>query len=150
MSPIAETGAIAYTKYFWYAMIVWLFEYLNLPALQLQILWIQIIFEIFSIWLKNSKIPWKVTTKDYILWEMWLFLVIFSLALMIKNTGLAPNSYLSGILSLLIMAKVYNITHNVYSYRIWKEVNSKDAINMVIWFLWEQLLSFIKNKVWKK
>ena len=154
MSPIAETGAIAYTKYFWYAMIVGLFEYLNIKDTQIYILSILMILDTISWVLKQHKLDPKHITS-YNMWQglvkkLLTFMFFLSIALMLKWLEIDWWTYIKWILGILIVAETYSIAQNIYIYRTWEKVQEYDAVSIIIKFIWEQLLSLINKYIWKK
>ena len=125
MSPIIETGGIAYVKYFWYIIWIWLFEYLNIPQEQLTILSILMSIDLLTWILKQKRID-KSNITSYWIWQgvikkILTIVLLLSIALMCKDLSLNTGTLLKRAFSTLIVAETYSITQNIYIYRTWKK-----------------------------
>lgn len=141
--------AITYAKYSWYASALIVFEFLDIPQMQVWILWCLMILDFITGVCKQFRLDRKLITS-YRAWlwamkKMWTFILIISLALVLKALELEAGWYLKASISILIMAEFYSIIQNIYTLRTWKIVPEFDAISIFLRMLWE----FVKAKIEK-
>jgi phage-related holin len=141
--------AITYTKYSWYASTLIVFEFLDIPQMQVWILWCLMILDFITWVCKQFRLDRKLITS-YRAWlwamkKMGTFIIIASLALVLKALELEAEWYLKASVSILIMAEFYSIIQNIYTLRTWKIVPEFDAISIFLRMLWE----YVKSKIEK-
>lgn len=153
MSSEAIT-VVTTAKYTWYASALIVFEYLNIPQIQIGILWILMIFD-FMTWVgKQFRLDKKqITSHQAWLWLMkkiWSFILIFSLALVLKAMELEADWYIKWAISILIVAEFYSIIQNLYTMRTWKIVAEFDAISIFLKMMWDFVKKQIENTLSNK
>jgi len=141
--------AITTAKYTWYASALMIFEYLDIPQMQIWILAILMIFDFFT-WVAKQ---FRVNRKDITSHRAWLwvmkktssFIIIMSLALVIKAMWLEADWYVKWVIWILIMAEFYSIIQNVYTLRTWVVLPEFDAISILLKKIWD----LVKNQIEK-
>jgi phage-related holin len=143
--------AITYTKYSWYASTLIVFEFLDIPQMQVWILWCLMILDFITWVCKQFRLDRKLITS-YRAWlwamkKMGTFIIIASLALVLKALELEAEWYLKSSVSILVMAEFYSIIQNIYTLRTWKIVPEFDAISIFLRMLWEHVKSKIEKAI---
>lgn len=142
-------------KYTWYASAFIVFEFLDIPQMQIWILGALMVFDfITGVWKQFRLNRRLITSHEAWLWLMkkiWSFILIFSLALVIKWMELEADWYVKWAISILIVAEFYSIIQNIYIMRTWKVVAEFDAISIFLKLLWEfvrkRIEKFLSNKI---
>lgn len=141
-------------KTIWYISWMWIFAYLNIQETQIFILAVFMIMDIITWILKQWGIdPKKISSDKLTRWvikKILTMMFLFSFALMFKWVWIDGWTYITAVLSVLIMSEFYSNTQNIYSFRTWKNVEEYDVISLIIKYIWEQLITIIEKHIWKK
>ncbi len=141
-------------KTVWYISWMWIFAYLNIQETQIFILAVFMIMDIVTWILKQWGIdPKKISSEKLTRWvikKILTMMFLFSFALMFKWVWIDGGTYITAVLSVLIMSEFYSNTQNIYSFRTWKNVEEYDVISLIIKYIWEQLITIIEKHIWKK
>lgn len=131
-----------------------IFAYLNMQEMQVFVLTVFMIMDIITGILKQRGIdPKKISSEKLTRWiikKILTMMFLFSFALMFKWIWIDWGTYITAVLSLLIMSEFYSNTQNIYSFRTWKNIEEYDVISLIIKYIWEQLITIIEKHIWKK
>lgn len=135
------------TMYSIYASLIALFEFLWLPAFQVWVLWILMIFDVITWVLKQWRIkPQEITSNRLTTWvlaKILTLICVILIALCIKAVwfDFVEKNYLQIALSFLIWWELYSVIANTISFKTKKDFGEFDAITVFLsWFA-----SIIKN-----
>lgn len=147
-------SSIWWYKILWYISIAGIFQYLQLSEIQVFILSVMMVIDTITWVLKQYRLDPKLISSHW-LWggvikKILTIMFLFSFALMFKWIWIDWKTYITSILSILIVSEFYSTTQNIYSFRTWQKVQEYDAISVIIKYIWDMLLEFIENKIWKK
>ena len=139
------------TKYSWYLSCAVVFEFLAIPQMQIIILsYLMIIDFILWVWKQFRLDRKQITSHNAWLWlskKICTFILVISIALLLKWLELEPTMYIKAAISILISAEFYSIIQNIYTIRTWKVVAEYDAISIFLKTLWEIIKKFIEKLI---
>lgn len=144
------------TMYSIYASLIALFEFLWLPAFQVGVLWILMIFDVIT-WVLKQRIikPQNITSNRLTVWilaKILTLICVLLIALCIKAVwfDFAEKNYLQIALSFLIWWELYSVIANTISFKTKKDFGEFDAITVFLsWFanlIKEYLHNFFEHK----
>lgn len=147
MQNESMSSFIAWAKLFGYFLSVAIFDYLDIPQDQFYILWSLMVIDTIT----GVAKAWRLNAVQITSHTMWLgvvkklltLLLILSLALATKWVGLQMVHLLSGTLWILIIAELYSIIQNIYTFRTGVLLPEYDAISIVL----KKLGDFMKRKI---
>lgn len=137
---MGETG-IKYTMYWIYASLIALFEFLDLPAFQVGVLGILMIFDVLTGLLKQRRInPQDITSNRLttgVLAKILTLVCVILIALCIKAVWFEfiQKDYIKIALAFLIWWELYSVIANTISFKTKKDFWEFDAITVFLsWF----------------
>lgn len=146
MSNTTTIADIKTAGYIWFA---WFMQYLSIPQEQLTILAMVMIIDVISGIAKQYTIsPRDISSRALslgIVKKLVLFIVLISIALGIKWVGLDANTYISTILSVLILSEVYSTIQNTYTIRTGKHLTEYDVISVLLKLIWSKIEQLLLN-----
>lgn len=147
-------STITATKYSGYIWGIAIFQFLGIPQMQIAILWVLMIFDFFTgVWKAYRLNKQEITSHSAWLGAMkkvWTFILIFSLALVMKALELEPDWYIKTVISILIMSEFYSIIQNLYAMRTGKVIPEFDAISLLLKFIWEWVKNWLEKNLTNK
>lgn len=123
-------------KIAWYLWAIALFEYLNIPQMQVLILSsLMMIDFITGIWKQYRVDPRQITSHGAwvgMMKKVYALITVLAIALVFKGIGLDGSWWVKWILSVFIMSEWYSIVQNTYAVRTGIVLPEYDAISLVL------------------
>lgn len=143
----ATTSAVATAKIAWYLSAATIFAYLDIPQEQIVILGALMVID-FLTWVgKQFRLdPKKITSHAAwigVIKKVATLIAVFSVAFVLKGNHIDGDTYLGGILGILIMAEGYSVIQNVYAIRTGEILPEFDAISLML----KGFSEFLKSKI---
>ncbi len=141
-------------KIFWYAAIIYAFDFLDIQSAQVTILSVMMIIDTISWIAKQHKLDRSKLSSHWawqgVMKKILTMMFLFSFALMFKWIEIDGSTYLKWVLSILIVSEFYSIVQNIYSFRTWNKVTEYDVVSVLLRYIGDALINIIEDKIWKK
>jgi phage-related holin len=148
------TSAVATAKLAGYLSAATVFAYLDIPQEQIAILGVLMVID-FLTWVgKQFRLdPKKITSHAAwigVIKKIATIIAVLSVAFVLKWNHIDGDTYIGGILGILIMAEGYSIIQNVYAIRTGEILPEFDAISLMLKGFSEFLKSKIESAIQEK
>ncbi len=137
--PTVDTStatAIAWAKLTSYLSIAWVFEFLNIPQMQITILAFLMLLDVITGVMKQySTDPSGITSKNLglgLMKKVTSMILLVAVGVSFKAFWLDPLIYVKFVLGILIMSEFYSILQNAYAIRTGTILPEYDVISKLI------------------
>lgn len=136
-----------------YLGLIALFEFLDIPQLQADILAYLMLIDFVSGIAKQARINYKEITS-YKAWigimkKSFTFVMILSIGLVFKALEIDGNGVIKAVMTILIGAEGYSILQNIYTIRTGKYMKEVDVVTLLIRSLGDFIVKYLQKYIAK-
>lgn len=136
-----------------YLGLIALFEFLDMPQLQADILTYLMLIDFISGIAKQARINYKEITS-YKVWigimkKSFTFVMILSIGLVFKAMEIDGDGVIKAVMTILIGAEGYSILRNIYTIRTGKYMKEVDVVTLLIRALGDFILKYLQRYIAK-
>lgn len=143
--------ALGNLKIFGYLATIGLFEYLNIPSIQMWILaYLMIIDFITWVWKQYFLNPYEITSHKAWLGaikKMSTLIIFLTLGLLFKWLDICATEYIKAIISVFLLAEAYSIIQNIYTIRTKQLLPEYDVISNLLKLIGDKIKQMIEKNL---
>lgn len=136
-----------------YLGLIALFEFLDIPQLQADILAYLMLMDFVSGIAKQARINYKEITSHKawigIMKKSFTFVMILSIGFVFKALEIDGDSVIKAVMTILIGAEGYSILQNIYTIRTGKYMKEVDVVTLLIRSLGDFILKYLQKYIAK-